>query len=100
MSEPSEKPKRKILSGLLAGQVLGDGLYVLPGQGNSLAIETDAGVVIIDASADRFSTQRSANVGTLMSDRATCRTSEARQVPISPTHPAENAETHYLRNIP
>lgn len=39
-----------ILVGELAGQTIGDGLVVLPGQGNSLAIETDAGVVVLDAS--------------------------------------------------
>lgn len=39
-----------ILVGELAGQVIGPGLIVLPGQGNTLAIETDAGVVIVDAS--------------------------------------------------
>ena len=42
-----------ILVGELAGQVIGDGLVVLPGQGNSLAIETDAGVVVLDASGYR-----------------------------------------------
>ena len=42
-----------ILVGELAGQVIGPGLVVLPGQGNSLSIETDAGVVIIDASGPR-----------------------------------------------
>jgi alkyl sulfatase BDS1-like metallo-beta-lactamase superfamily hydrolase len=47
------KPTRGILVGELAGQVLGPGLFVLPGQGNSLAIETDAGVVVIDASGPR-----------------------------------------------
>lgn len=54
-SQPSvtSKPKRDILSGELAGQVLGPGLVVLPGQGNSLAIETDAGVVVLDASSNR-----------------------------------------------
>lgn len=46
-----EAPKRRnILSGELSGQTLIDGVHVLPGQGNSLAIETDAGVVVIDAS--------------------------------------------------
>ncbi len=39
-----------ILVGELAGQVIGPGLIVLPGQGNTLAIETDSGVVIVDAS--------------------------------------------------
>lgn len=52
-SDPNPPRKRGILSGLLAGEVLGPGLFVLPGQGNSLAIETDAGVVLIDASAAR-----------------------------------------------
>jgi uncharacterized sulfatase len=42
-----------ILQGPLAGQEIGPGLVVLPGQGNSLAIETDAGVVVIDASGYR-----------------------------------------------
>ncbi len=39
-----------MLVGELANQELGPGLFVLPGQGNSLSIETDAGVVVIDAS--------------------------------------------------
>ncbi|MCP3936179.1 MAG: MBL fold metallo-hydrolase [Actinomycetia bacterium] len=47
MNEP--KKRRGVLAGALAGQVLGPGMVVLPGQGNSLAIETDAGVVVIDA---------------------------------------------------
>lgn len=42
-----------ILTGELSGQVIGPGLIVLPGQGNTLAIETDAGVVIVDASGLR-----------------------------------------------
>lgn len=42
-----------ILEGQLAGQELGPGLVVLPGQGNSLAMETDAGVVVLDASGPR-----------------------------------------------
>jgi uncharacterized sulfatase len=42
-----------ILQGQLAGQEIGPGLVVLPGQGNSLAIETDAGVVVLDASGYR-----------------------------------------------
>lgn len=47
------KPKPNVLAGELAGQVLGPGLYVLPGQGNSIAIETGAGVVVLDASGPR-----------------------------------------------
>ncbi len=50
-NQPAKRPTRGVLSGELAGEVLGDGLYVLPGQGNSLAIETDAGVVVVDASS-------------------------------------------------
>ena len=42
-----------ILQGALAGQQIGPGLVVLPGQGNSLAIATDAGVVVLDASGYR-----------------------------------------------
>lgn len=48
MAEPR---RSSVLAGELAGQVLADGVYVLPGQGNSLAIETDAGIVLIDASS-------------------------------------------------
>ena len=47
------KKSADILVGALAGQELGPGLVVLPGQGNSLAIETDAGVVVLDASGHR-----------------------------------------------
>ncbi|MCP4007252.1 MAG: MBL fold metallo-hydrolase [bacterium] len=41
---------QNILVGALAGKELGSGLFVLPGQGNSLAIESDAGVIVIDVS--------------------------------------------------
>lgn len=44
------KKKRAILTGELAGHVLGDGLVVLPGQGNSLSVETERGVVVLDVS--------------------------------------------------
>jgi len=47
------KGSTDILAGQLAGQTIGPGLVVLPGQGNSLAIETDAGVVVLDASGYR-----------------------------------------------
>jgi alkyl sulfatase BDS1-like metallo-beta-lactamase superfamily hydrolase len=47
MTEPK---RRGVLSGELAGQMLAEGIYVLPGQGNTLAIETDNGVIIVDAS--------------------------------------------------
>jgi alkyl sulfatase BDS1-like metallo-beta-lactamase superfamily hydrolase len=55
MAEADEKrgANMGILSGELAGRVLGEGLVVLPGQGNSLAAETDAGVVVLDASGYR-----------------------------------------------
>jgi glyoxylase-like metal-dependent hydrolase (beta-lactamase superfamily II) len=49
----STGPQRKgqsILVGAASGQVLGDGLVVLPGQGNSLAVETGRGVVVLDVS--------------------------------------------------
>lgn len=57
MTEQTERTSRDkgmgILSGELAGQVIGTGLVVLPGQGNSLAAVTDAGVVVLDASGYR-----------------------------------------------
>lgn len=37
------------LQGDLAGRTLRPGFHVLPGQGNALATETDAGVVLVDA---------------------------------------------------
>lgn len=46
----NEKQSGAVLVGQLGGRTLGPGLIVLPGQGNTLAIETDAGVVILDAS--------------------------------------------------
>ncbi len=42
-----------ILVGSLAGKTIGRGLIVLPGQGNSLAACTDAGVVVLDVSTPR-----------------------------------------------
>ena len=45
-----KRDERSILVGALARQVIGDGLVVLPGQGNSLAVETDHGVVVLDVS--------------------------------------------------
>ena len=52
-----------ILVGNLAGKTIGSGLIVLPGQGNSLAACTDAGVIVLDVSTPRhakkmFSTLR------------------------------------------
>lgn len=43
----------RILTGQMSGRVIGDGLIVLPGQGNSLAAVTGDGVVVIDASGLR-----------------------------------------------
>jgi hypothetical protein len=37
------------LPGILAGTDLGDGLWLLPGQGNGLAAQTDDGIVMNDA---------------------------------------------------
>lgn len=37
------------LRGELAGRTLRPGLHILPGQGNAFAIETDAGIVLVDA---------------------------------------------------
>lgn len=42
-----------ILVAALAGTEVRPGLWVLPGQGNTLAIETDRGVVVLDASSHR-----------------------------------------------
>ncbi len=39
-----------VLAGELAGETIGEGLFVLPGQGNSLAVTTDDGVIVLDAS--------------------------------------------------
>jgi len=52
-----------ILQGSLAGQQIAEGMVVLPGQGNSLAACTDAGLVVLDVSTPRhakkmFSTLR------------------------------------------
>lgn len=44
---------RNILASQLAGQQIGEGLVILPGQGNSLAAESDAGVVLLDAGTAR-----------------------------------------------
>ncbi|MBC8363610.1 MAG: MBL fold metallo-hydrolase [Actinobacteria bacterium] len=38
-----------VLRGALAGADLGAGFHVLPGQGNALVAETDAGLVLVDA---------------------------------------------------
>ena len=42
-----------VLVGALAGTEVRPGLWGLPGQGNSMAIATDAGVVVLDASGHR-----------------------------------------------
>ncbi len=40
----------RLLVGEMSGKVLGDGLVVLPGQGNTLSVATDDGVIVLDAS--------------------------------------------------
>jgi len=52
-SKPAKSSSTRILVGEMAGEIISDGLVVLPGQGNSLAAETDAGVVLLDASGPR-----------------------------------------------
>ena len=42
-----------ILAAALAGAELRPGVRILPGQGNTAAIETEAGVVVLDASSAR-----------------------------------------------
>ena len=37
------------LRGELVGRTIGPGLHILPGQGNAFAIETAAGVFLVDA---------------------------------------------------
>jgi uncharacterized sulfatase len=49
MSSSTSSSQNAVLGGALAGTDLGDGLWVLPGQGNALAARTDDGVVINDA---------------------------------------------------
>ena len=44
---------KHILASQLAGETIGDGLVVLPGQGNSLAAESDSGIVLLDAGTAR-----------------------------------------------
>ena len=39
-----------VLAGELAGETIGEGLFVLPGQGNSLAVTTGDGIIVLDAS--------------------------------------------------
>jgi uncharacterized sulfatase len=48
MSKSSSSQPR-VLKGMLAGTDLGDGLWVLPGEGNPLAAQTDDGIVMTDA---------------------------------------------------
>jgi uncharacterized sulfatase len=47
-SQPSSS-QQAVLQGALAGQEIGAGIWVLPGQGNAVAACTDEGVVLIDA---------------------------------------------------
>lgn len=46
---PSSSSQDLVLQGALAGSSIGNGLWVLPGQGNALAARTDEGLVLIDA---------------------------------------------------
>ena len=50
-----------ILVGNLAGKTIGDGLIVLPGQGNSLAASTDDGIVVLDISSPRHAKKNAGN---------------------------------------
>ena len=45
----SSSSQEAVLKGALAGRSIGDGLWILPGQGNALAARSDQGVVLIDA---------------------------------------------------
>jgi len=45
----SSSTQEVVLQGALAGTSIGDGLWILPGQGNALAAHTDDGVVLVDA---------------------------------------------------
>ncbi len=45
----SSSTQKAVLQGALAGSAIGDGLWILPGQGNALAARTDDGIVLIDA---------------------------------------------------
>ena len=45
----SSSTQQAVLQGALAGSVIGDGLWILPGQGNALAARTDDGVILINA---------------------------------------------------
>ncbi len=50
-SPPAQSPPThsRVLQGTLGNVTLGDGLWVLPGQGNMLAARTDEGIMITDA---------------------------------------------------
>lgn len=50
MTDQAKRTGFNLLVGALAGRELGPGLLVLPGQGNSLSIETAQGIVVIDVS--------------------------------------------------
>ena len=45
----SSSTQKAVLQGALAGSAIGDGLWILPGQGNALAARTDDGVILFDA---------------------------------------------------
>ena len=46
---PSSSSQDAVLQGALAGSQIGEGIWILPGQGNALAAQTDDGLVLIDA---------------------------------------------------
>ncbi len=45
----TNQPTDRVLAAQSVGADLGDGFYVLPGMGNALVAETDAGLVLVDA---------------------------------------------------
>ena len=49
MSSETESPKKNILEGAEGFREVKPGIYILPAQGNGLAIETDESFVVIDS---------------------------------------------------
>ena len=43
-----ESKSKKILAGTEGFKIIADGVYILPGQGNALAVETDNSVTLMD----------------------------------------------------
>ncbi|MBT3426301.1 MAG: MBL fold metallo-hydrolase [Gammaproteobacteria bacterium] len=44
-----ESKSKKILAGTEGFKIIADGVYILPGQGNALAVETDNAVILMDS---------------------------------------------------